>query len=811
MNKIFVFLLLSVSIICAQNYKQVKIDNSDRRVIESLGNLGIDHIHKSRDGSVDFFISFEFYEKFIQLGIQHVVLIDDWYKHYQEREQASASVLQDQLSKTRQQYNVTMFDYGSMGGFYTLDEVYLKLDEMKNNFPNLITSKDSIGNSYEDRPIYFVKISDRPDEDEDEPEILYTALHHAREPESMMQMIYYMFYLLENYGIDPEVTYLVDNREMYFIPVVNPDGYEYNRQTNPNGGGFWRKNRRNHGNGNYGVDLNRNYGPYEYWNSPNGGSDISINSDTYRGTEPFSEPETAAMKNFLASHEFKAALNYHTYGNYLIYPYGALAIETPDSNIFREFASDMTKYNNYTHGTDMQTVGYSTRGNSDDYFYDGDIESNGKIFAMTPEVGPSFWPPQSSIIPLAEENIHPNLYIAWVSGGFITPMNLELSKDTIGPGDTVYISVVYKNKGLNNFGDFTSKLSAGGDHIEILTSDYSGNSIDSRSDFLAENVFAFAVDDSIEQGQTIELSVGTFMGDIQLMEESLSFKVGNPKVLYAEDFADFESNWEINSNVSNQWETTDLTFYTRPTSVTDSKTGDYESLSTVTMELINSIQLKNVSYPFLSFYTNFEIERGWDYGQCQISADSGKSWFNLPGKYTVSGTGSFQPVGDPVYSGSTKGWVLEEIELDEFIDSEIFIRFILATDEFVEFDGWYIDDLKISYFEQGITDVKNVSQLPDNFELKQNFPNPFNPTTTIEYSIPAYLVNGTGISRMSATNVKLTIFDVLGREVTTLVNSKQSQGNYRLHFDASSLSSGIYFYRLFAGNRSISKKMLLVK
>lgn len=65
---------------------------------------------------------------------------------------------------------------------------------------------------------------------------------HSREPQSMASLMYFMWYLLQNYGTNPEVTSLVNNREMFFVPCINPDGYEYNRQTNPNGGGMWRKN-----------------------------------------------------------------------------------------------------------------------------------------------------------------------------------------------------------------------------------------------------------------------------------------------------------------------------------------------------------------------------------------------------------------------------------------------------------------------------------------------------------------------------------------------------------------------------------------
>ena len=97
----------------------------------------------------------------------------------------------------------------------------------------------------------------------------------------------------------------------------------------------------------------------------------------------------------------------------------------------------------------------------------------------------------------------------------------------------------------------------------------------------------------------------------------------------------------------------------------------------------------------------------------------------------------------------------------------------------------------------GIT--QNNNQTPENFSLSQNYPNPFNPVTNIKFSIPT---NG---------NVKLVVFDVLGREVTTLVNEVKNAGNYVVDFDASNLSSGVYFYTLESGNFTQTKKMLLVK
>ena len=436
------FLILFSFINYAQNYKQVKIYLQDKESVKQLQQMGLefDHAEVTKDNAIIVFISDAEFNILKTSGFNYEIIIEDWFEHYNNRPQLTEDEKNAFIKESVNEFRVSGFGYGSMGGYYTLAEAIAELDTMRMLYPNLITAKQSIGNTIEIRPTYMVKISDNPDVSENEPRVLYTALHHAREPQSMMQMIYFMYYLLENYNSDPSVQYLVNNRELFFIPVVNPDGYEYNRSTNPNGGGFWRKNRRNNGS-NFGVDLNRNYGPMAYWNAPNNGSSTSTGSDTYRGTAPFSEPETNNIKNFLAGKGIRATLNYHTYGNWLIFPYGALEHETPDSLIFREFAGDMTSYNGYVYGTDMQTVNYSTRGNSDDYGYDGDIPLNGrKIFAMTPEVGNSsdgFWPLQSRIFPLAQENLLPNLYYAWIAGSYVSYLNANYNQPYFSAGDNV--------------------------------------------------------------------------------------------------------------------------------------------------------------------------------------------------------------------------------------------------------------------------------------------------------------------------------------------------------------------------------------
>jgi hypothetical protein len=297
--------------------------------------------------------------------------------------------------------------------------VQAKLDEMRANYASLITARQSIGASHENRQTWMVKISDNADQNEDEPEMLYTSLTHAREPQGMAVCLYYMFYLLENYGIDPEVTYLVNTRELYFIPVVNPDGYVRNQTTNPSGGGMWRKNRRNNGDGSFGVDLNRNYS-YN-WGANNQGSSPNPSSDTYRGPSAFSEPETQAIRQFHQGRHIFNAFHYHTYGNYEIHPFG-LASNTlppePDRSLFQLYGGQIIAMNGYALGNSWATVGYGVNGDACDWSY-GEVVEKNKVFAFVPEVGgpgDGFWPAPSRIFPLAQANVGPNLYYAWITG-----------------------------------------------------------------------------------------------------------------------------------------------------------------------------------------------------------------------------------------------------------------------------------------------------------------------------------------------------------------------------------------------------------
>jgi len=261
-------------------YSKVRIQVSGERDLVALAEAGLvfDHV-QVQDNAIEVVLNDWELRLLQESAANYKVVVGDLAAEYRSRPQPRLSELKRQRDQLQ---NVAGFEFGSMGGYYTLAEIVADLNEMVSLYPNLITAKQSIGTSIEERPIWMVKISDNPNIDEGEEEVLFTSLMHAREPQSMANNMYFMWYLLENYGSDEVATFLVDNREMYFAPCLNPDGYFYNEQTNPNGGGFWRKNRRNNGDGTFGVDINRNF-DYQ-WGYNNQGSSPNPGSSTYRGT-----------------------------------------------------------------------------------------------------------------------------------------------------------------------------------------------------------------------------------------------------------------------------------------------------------------------------------------------------------------------------------------------------------------------------------------------------------------------------------------------------------------------------------------------
>lgn len=330
-----------------------------------------------------------------------------------------------------------------MGGYPTYQEVIDSMDALHANYPLIVSQRWSIGAGWNGNEQWVFKISDNVEFDEDEPEVFYNSLTHAREPAGMTWILNFAAWLCQNYGSDPVAADIVDNRELFFLPIVNPDGYEYNRMTYPGGGGMWRKNRRNNGDGTYGVDLNRNWG--YMWGYDNNGSSPNTFDETYRGLSAFSEPETQAVREFIDSRNFSFVLSAHTYGGLLLYPWGYDDIFTPDQDFFSAIGDSATTLIGYPNGTPWQLL-YNTNGDSNDWTYGEQLEKP-LIFCLSPETGDDFdgfWPAPSRIPQLNAQMLPLGIYVAQLGGNL---MGLDFDypggiPETTTPGQPTSFEVV---------------------------------------------------------------------------------------------------------------------------------------------------------------------------------------------------------------------------------------------------------------------------------------------------------------------------------------------------------------------------------
>ncbi|UCH88597.1 MAG: hypothetical protein JSV49_10135 [Thermoplasmata archaeon] len=377
--------------------------------------------------------------------------------------------------------------------YETMTEMLTEIEANHSNIAMLI----SIGTTIEGRDIWAVKISDNPLESEAEPEILFTGAHHGKEWPSYEVPMYLMKYLVENYGkmdvdndndgeinedvfdgldndedgmVDEDedeirITWLVDNRQIWIVPMVNPDGVAYAHaqveagETNIDN--LWRKNREPNvnpatgrpypetvaGNNMWGTDLNRNYGFHwgEYgqqsyfdptsedyigpvdktdddndraYNEDNvdnidNDNDGKIDEDPRGG---FSTTETQAIKKLVEEHNFVITMNFHTYGEEIYWPWMWTRELPPDEELFYILAEEMSSYNgyNFRNMSERAQQQFSRHplvcGDSNDWMY-----GKHNILAYTIELGTEFIPPEEEILNMCKLHLGANLFMIEIS------------------------------------------------------------------------------------------------------------------------------------------------------------------------------------------------------------------------------------------------------------------------------------------------------------------------------------------------------------------------------------------------------------
>jgi carboxypeptidase T len=299
---------------------------------------------------------------------------------------------------------------GINGAYHSYPEVEQELIAMENQHPEL-AKLEIIGRSHELRNIYALKISDNPQNDENEAEVLLLGCHHAREWISVEVPLYLARYLLDHYQSDPDIRDLIDSSEIWIVPLVNPDGLEYSIYFYR----YWRKNRRDNGNGSYGVDLNRNYG--FKWGADSLGSSGNPDSLVYRGPGPFSEPESQAVRDLAASRNFQALISYHNFTQVILFPWGYTKGRAPDYSLLVSLAEEMSRLMETVNGRfydygQASLQSYLINGSTTDWAY-GLFGIPSFTVELPPEdyLNGGFFNPEPDILPICRENIPAALYL----------------------------------------------------------------------------------------------------------------------------------------------------------------------------------------------------------------------------------------------------------------------------------------------------------------------------------------------------------------------------------------------------------------
>jgi hypothetical protein len=551
----------------------------------------------------------------------------------------------------------------NFGGWHTYSENIAYLDSLRAEYPTLISEKWSIGQTHEMRDIWAVRLSDNADLDEaGEPEILLDTMHHAREIMSSEFGILFADYLCANYGSDPVVTWLMDNRELYIVSIVNPDGMVYNEQTNPSGGGMWRKNRRYNGGGSYGVDPNRNY-PFEWYG---GGSSSDPNSETYRGPSPGSEPEVQALMDFINSQEFVTHQSLHTYSNLTLYPWGYTSADTPDHATFVHMADIMTQYNGYEPGQTPDLL-YPVNGVTTDWTYASGL-GHDPIFSFTNEIGTTgFWPSFAERDQLFQENVWPMLYLMMAAGAYADVQDVavtDLGGGQLDPGDGGELVFTVANLGVTESLDgLDVVLTCDDPYVQFAEVSRSVGSLAPMGETVVDPL-PFTVSSACPDGHPVRVTVTA--GSISY---PLSFLVGSPNAVFFDDFSDGTGNWSLSGG---PWGVT-TTAHSAPYALTDSPSGDYGDNVSATATIDGEFLASE-----LRFWHRFDIEDGWDYGRVQVSA----------------GGGGWQTVES--YTGSQFSWQEVTLDLTPYAGGgPVQVRFLLDSDTWITEDGWYLDDVML--------------------------------------------------------------------------------------------------------------------
>jgi carboxypeptidase T len=783
--------------------KLVRVSLGPALPLDSLLAGGFDIVSLKRDAWADLYAHDGDEARLQALGAAVVVLDDAVERHYAERARlelesrprpAPAKVMSavgpDGVFRVEA---LPPFGSGSMGGFWTLAEVKMKLDSLvAGDTRDLVADKlDTLGTTVQGRPVWGLRLGKRVDGPDPRPAVYFSALTHAREPEGMQSLFYFVDDLLARYDTDAFARYLLDQRVIYVCPVVNPDGYFYNETISPDGGGGWRKNRRSNGTS-YGVDLNRNFG--YMWGYDNLGSSGTASSETYRGPTPFSEPETQAQRDLVVSLKPATGISFHTYSDDFLHPWGYVAQQPADSAAWYEWDDEASLGTPYITGPGSIVL-YVTNGDFNDWTY-GDVTSKPRCYTWTPEVGTQsdgFWPVPSRILPLAQENLRKCYTVAAIAGAYVRVERSSLATGEAIVGQASGLAVRARNLGLAaspaNLAATQVPLDAGAGVLPgAATVAYLALASRTSADATAGATFTIALDDTVTPGRLLRFEADFTADDGYFSRDTVEVLAGRPTTVLLEP-CEALAGWTSSGGwgvVSTDARHPDRYF-------ADSPAGSYPANANLRLTYRGRLDLSAGVHAWALFEARWLTEQTYDGTIVEASRDS-VTWTPLAGRGTCAGIFAPQPLGQPVYQAAHYLWKPDRLDLSAFTGATgnaVRLRLRTVSDTGTNYDGFNFDSLRVLVFDpaqQPVPTAVGPTASPG-LELAAPWPNPARDAAHLGFALPR------------AGALGLEILDLQGRRVRVLADGRRAAGRYALAWDLRDESGrpvapGVYLARL---------------
>jgi hypothetical protein len=430
----------------------------------------------------------------------------------------------------------------------------------------------------------------------------------------------------------------------------------------------------------------------------------------------------------------------------------------------------LTANNHFLFGDALFTVGYTVNGVSDDWMYSKTASKN-RIHSFTPEVGTTFWADASEIIPICQSTLMQNLSLA----SLVFPKyNLEDLSEDFFSEENLSFEFMLKNVGLTQK---SSKI-----NIKSLSPNFTvktGESLTLDLKNAEEKKFIFSADfvKKPKNGDTVIFEISVENG-VNSFKKQFTKYVGKT-VTFLQDDCENAEKW------NGTWGNSRSVFYAGRASLTDSPLTFYSSQKTNIFVLKTPVDLTRAQQAQLSFYAKWETELNFDGVFLEISAD------NSPWTALCMPSARLNAAGKPFYDGFQDVWRKEKIDLSEFAGKKISLRFKLQSDEGMQKDGFYFDNLLI----KGIEKEGEVT-LGENDDFNENnlliYPNPSNGQFKISFHFSNF-----------STETNLEITDLTGKIIV-----KKSVENNLQELDIQ-LTAGFYLCKLSRNGKTICKKILV--